>query len=126
MSRLAPGPTQPPTQCVLRAFSLGIKWLRHEADHLLPSSAKVKNVWCYISTPSYIFMVLCLIKQGITFTLYRSPRLFLYHIQSLFLPLLSCLILITASTETLHLFVELSVTRKIRKTCSSTDYCSQC
>jgi len=31
--------------------SLGIKWSRHVADHLPHSSAEVKNVWSYTSTP---------------------------------------------------------------------------
>jgi hypothetical protein len=33
------------------------------ADHSLPSSAEVKNVWSYTSIPQYIFMAQCLIKQ---------------------------------------------------------------
>jgi hypothetical protein len=35
----------------------------HEADHLPPSSAEVKNVCSYTSTPPYIFMLWCLIKH---------------------------------------------------------------
>jgi hypothetical protein len=42
-SRLALGPTQPPIQLVQGALSLGIKWLEHEDDHSLPSSAEVKE-----------------------------------------------------------------------------------
>jgi hypothetical protein len=33
------------------ALSLGVKAPAHEADHLLPSSAEVKNAWSYTSTP---------------------------------------------------------------------------
>jgi hypothetical protein len=33
------------------AFSLKVQWVGHEADHSPPSSAKVKNVWSYFSTP---------------------------------------------------------------------------
>jgi len=40
------GPTQPPVQWVL-----GVKQLGHEVDHSPPSSAEVKNVWNYTSTP---------------------------------------------------------------------------
>jgi hypothetical protein len=37
------GPTQPPFHWVLGALSLGEKLPGYEADHSLPSSAKVKN-----------------------------------------------------------------------------------
>jgi len=43
MSKLALGPTQPPVQWIPEALTPGIKW--HEADHSLPSGAKVKNTW---------------------------------------------------------------------------------
>jgi hypothetical protein len=42
-SRMALGPTQPPIQWVPGALSLGVKWLGHEVDHSLPSSAEVKE-----------------------------------------------------------------------------------
>ena len=32
-------------------FSLRLKWLGHEADHLAPSSVEVKNEWSYNSIP---------------------------------------------------------------------------
>jgi len=36
-----------------------------EADHSTPSSAEVKNMWSYISTPQYSFMAWCSVKaQG--------------------------------------------------------------
>jgi hypothetical protein len=56
-SRLALGPTQPPIQWIPGVLSPGIKQLvpGHEADHSPPSSAKVKNVWCYTSTPPVCF-----------------------------------------------------------------------
>jgi len=57
MSLLALGPTQSPTQRVMGYLSLGVKQPVHEADHSPPSSAKVKNVWSYNSTASYISMV---------------------------------------------------------------------
>jgi len=40
-----------PVQWVPGILSLGVKWLGHEADHPSSSSAKVKNVWSYTSTP---------------------------------------------------------------------------
>jgi hypothetical protein len=44
-------------------LSLGAKWLGRDAEHSLPSSAEVKNEWRYTSTPQYVFMSWCLIKQ---------------------------------------------------------------
>jgi hypothetical protein len=49
------------------ALSLGVKQVGHEADHSSPSSA-IKNVWSYISTPQYVFMVWCLVKHRNNFT----------------------------------------------------------
>jgi len=43
-------PTQPPIQWAPGVLSPGIKWLGHEADHSLHSSAKVKNTWNYAFT----------------------------------------------------------------------------
>jgi hypothetical protein len=51
-SRTALGPTQPPIQWVPGALSMGVKWSGREADHSPPSSAEVKSVWSYVSTPS--------------------------------------------------------------------------
>jgi len=51
VSRPALGPTQHPIQWVEGAISLGLKQLSHEADHSPLSSAKVKDVWSYMSTP---------------------------------------------------------------------------
>ena len=52
-SRPALGHNQPPIQSVPGEFSLVVKWLGYEADHLCQSSAKVKNDWIYNSTPPY-------------------------------------------------------------------------
>jgi hypothetical protein len=52
-----------PTQWVPVAPSAGVKWLRPEADHSPPSSAKVKNVWSYTSIISYSSKVWSLIKN---------------------------------------------------------------
>jgi hypothetical protein len=38
------------------ALTLGVKWQGHEADHSLPTSAKVKKTWIYTSTQPYLFM----------------------------------------------------------------------
>jgi hypothetical protein len=51
-SRPALGPTQPPIHWVPGALSPGIKRPGREADHSPPSSAEVKNVWRYTSTPN--------------------------------------------------------------------------
>jgi len=50
-SRSAPGPTQPPIQCVPGAPSVGVKRQGCEADHSSPSSAEIMNAWNYTSTP---------------------------------------------------------------------------
>jgi hypothetical protein len=68
MSRTALGSTQPPIQWVDGALSLGVKRPRHEADHSPPSTAEVKDVWSYTSTPQYVFMAWCLVKHWDNFT----------------------------------------------------------
>ena len=45
------GPTQPPSQWVPKALSPQVKWLGHEGDHILQSSAQVKSKWNCYSTP---------------------------------------------------------------------------
>jgi hypothetical protein len=60
---MALGSTQPPVQGVL-----GVKQLGCEADHSPLSSAEVKNVWSYTSTPQYVFMAWCLVKHRDNFT----------------------------------------------------------
>jgi hypothetical protein len=57
VSRLPLWPTQPSVQCVLGTLSSGVKWLGCETDHSLPTSAEVKNMLIYTTTPPYIFMV---------------------------------------------------------------------
>jgi hypothetical protein len=49
------GSTQPPIHWVPGALTPGVKWLGCEADHSSPSSAEVKNVWSYTSTPGLCF-----------------------------------------------------------------------
>jgi hypothetical protein len=55
-SRPALGPTQPPIQWVPGALSLGVKRPGREADHSPSTSAEVKKMWLYTSTPPYAFM----------------------------------------------------------------------
>jgi hypothetical protein len=51
VSRTALGPTQPHTQWIPGALSLGVKRQGREVDHSPPSSTEVKNEWSYTSTP---------------------------------------------------------------------------
>jgi hypothetical protein len=52
-----------PVQHILVAIFMVVKYLGHEGDHSSPSSAKVKNVTNYTSTPPYIFTTRCLLKN---------------------------------------------------------------
>jgi hypothetical protein len=51
VSRLALRSTQPPIQWVPGALSPGVKRQRREADDSPPTSAEVKTMWTYTSTP---------------------------------------------------------------------------
>jgi hypothetical protein len=55
-SRPALGPTQPPVQWAPGALSPDVKRPGRETDHSPPTSAEVKKMWIYTSTPPYIFM----------------------------------------------------------------------
>jgi hypothetical protein len=55
-SRPALGSTQPPMQWVPGSLSAGVKRPGREAHHSPPSSAEVKKIWIYTSTPLYVFM----------------------------------------------------------------------
>jgi hypothetical protein len=48
----------------------GVKWADRKSGHRPSSGAEVMNVWCYISTAPYIFMVWCL-SAGITLLSYH-------------------------------------------------------
>jgi hypothetical protein len=50
------GPTHPPIQWVTVALSTGLKRLGRESDHSPPTSAEVKKMWIYTSTPPYTFI----------------------------------------------------------------------
>jgi hypothetical protein len=56
LSRPALRSTQPPIQWVPGALSLGVKRPGLEVDHSPPTSAEVKKMWIYTSTPTYAFM----------------------------------------------------------------------
>jgi hypothetical protein len=58
------GPIQPAMQCVQEVTLPGC-----DNDHSHSQSVKVKNVWHYTSTPSYMFMVWCLIMHRQTLPL---------------------------------------------------------
>jgi hypothetical protein len=48
---------QTPILWVPGALSPGVKRPGREADHSPPTSAEVKKMWIYASTPPYVFMV---------------------------------------------------------------------
>jgi hypothetical protein len=50
-SRPALRSTQPPIQWVPAALSPGVKRSGREVDHSPPTSAEVKRMWIYTSTP---------------------------------------------------------------------------
>jgi hypothetical protein len=61
------------------------KGVRHEATthlHLVPRS---KNVWSYVSTPQYVFMVCCLVKHSGNFTFTFTSTL-PWLVQNIYLP----------------------------------------
>jgi hypothetical protein len=68
-SRPALGPTHSLLSSGYRGvLSSVVKLPRREADHSPPTSSKVKNAWCYTSTPQYVFMAWCLVKNRDNFT----------------------------------------------------------
>jgi hypothetical protein len=54
-SRPALESTQPSIRWVLGALSPGVKRPGREADHSAPTSAEVKKIYIYTSTPTYTF-----------------------------------------------------------------------
>jgi hypothetical protein len=50
------GSTQPPIKWVAGALPPGVKRQGREADHSPPTSAEIKKMWIYTSTPLYVFM----------------------------------------------------------------------
>jgi len=61
-SRLTLGIIQPRLQWVPRTLFPEVRRPGRETDHASPSSVDVKNSWCYINVPAYVFMALCLNK----------------------------------------------------------------
>jgi hypothetical protein len=59
-SRLVLGPSQPLLQLVPGALPMGVKGPGHEADHISPSRAEVKNGGAIPPLP-HVFMAKCLI-----------------------------------------------------------------
>jgi hypothetical protein len=57
-------------------LSLGVRRPGREVDHSPPTSAEVKKMWIYTSTPPHAFLALCLVKHRDNFTLpyYGSCR----------------------------------------------------
>jgi hypothetical protein len=70
-SRSTLGPIQPPIQSVPGTLSLGAKRPGREADHSPPSSAEVKNAWCFTSTPPIRL-------QGVVFSWKAQEQLYLH------------------------------------------------
>jgi hypothetical protein len=70
-SRSPLGPTQPPMQWVPWARSLAVKRPGRESDYSSPTSAEVKKMWIYTSTPPHAFMTqyLATHRHNCTFTL---------------------------------------------------------
>jgi len=58
MSRQGLGPTEFPVQLVQGSVP-PVKWVGHEVNHTLPSSARVKKVWSYASTRHICFHFMC-------------------------------------------------------------------
>jgi hypothetical protein len=55
-SRPTLGPTQAPIPWVPHALTLEVKRPGSETDHSTPTSADVKKIWIYTSTPPYAFI----------------------------------------------------------------------
>jgi hypothetical protein len=71
-SRPALGSTQPSIQWI-RALSLGLKGPGREAGHSPPTSAEVKKMWIYTSTPPYAFMAGLIPEEIIGFFILPNP-----------------------------------------------------
>jgi hypothetical protein len=75
-SRPTLGSTQPPIQWVPGALSLEVKQSGLEAEHSPPTSAEVKKMRIYTSTPPYVFTTWCLTKPRCNFIV--APCIYLF------------------------------------------------
>jgi hypothetical protein len=66
---IALGPTQTPIQWIPGGLIPGAKRPGRESDYSHLSNAEVKNTWSYTSSPQYVFMVWCLLKNKDNFAL---------------------------------------------------------
>jgi hypothetical protein len=71
-SRPTLGPTRLSIQWAPGALSPGVKRPGCEAGHSPPSSAEVKKMWIYTSTPPYVFMAQCLIQFYLLYLRYPN------------------------------------------------------
>jgi hypothetical protein len=60
----------------LRNVSLRGMQLRHEAEHLSPSSVEVKNAWTCTSMASYVFVLWCIMKHRCSLLALQKSQLF--------------------------------------------------
>lgn len=81
-SRCAARGTQHPIR-----LGRGVNWPEGEDGHSTPSGSDVKNMWSYISTPPYAFVVCCLVKhkEFIFFLSFPQTK----HVYSYFLHFIS-------------------------------------
>jgi hypothetical protein len=61
-SRPVLGHTQPPSQCIPGALSLGVKRPGRESDHSPPPSVEINKTWIYTSGSPFAFMAKFLIS----------------------------------------------------------------
>jgi hypothetical protein len=79
-SRTALGPTQPPTQRVRGALSLGVKRPVREADHSPPSSVEVKEyVNLYLHSPIHL--------HGLVLSSKKAQRQLYFYLLPYLIPL---------------------------------------
>jgi hypothetical protein len=91
ISYVSVGVVRLPASCPMgtRGSYPGGKRPGREAAHSPPSSAEVRNVWSYTSTPQYVFMVWCLVKHRDNFFLHFTSLHFTsLHFTSLHFTLL--------------------------------------
>lgn len=77
------GPIQPAAVWMLGAVFLTVKQLGHDADHLPPFFAKVKNVWSCIFhsfiCPHGLVLIQCMLHLQLNFNLKSAPVLLASH-----------------------------------------------